>query len=151
MKNFKYILFALVIIILSCESDDDNLSTEELLIQGSPWIFDRYELSYIINDSGLNLSQSEIESITNAKNAGARISFKSDFTGWGQSPTGTYSSFEWLITNNGKLDFNPGGASSEFVTFGITGDELFFEGEDQIPDPNQPLIKLFHYGKFFYK
>ena len=158
MLSYKFLIIALLFTLTSCKSDDDssemnaNLTNEELLIQGSPWTFDRYVLIQIVRDDGLNLTESEIVSMTEMDHVGEQVTYRSNFTGIARLSNGQTNSFNWIITPQGKLELTFQGGPGIEYPFDVTGTELLIEAEAIIPDPIDPLnSSLVHYGRYYYK
>jgi hypothetical protein len=88
MKKIKYLI--IILLFISCGSDDsEEVSTDyfDIIVQESPWIYDRAEVVSIDNN-GFMLNSTEIESLQNQLNEeyniayiNSRLSFQLDNTG----------------------------------------------------------------------
>ena len=68
MKKIKYLI--IILLFISCGSDDsEEVSTDyfDIIVQESPWIYDRAEVVSIDNN-GFMLNSTEIESLQNQLN-----------------------------------------------------------------------------------
>lgn len=101
MRTF-FLLTTLLITFVACNNNDDEPNNEltitELLENGSPWVFNRFEVSEILNPN-TSFSNEQIESIENQARQGLTLSFSQDGSGY-LSFQETNTSFTWTLNND---------------------------------------------------
>ena len=101
--RFSLLILSSALLLFSCSSNSDEnsetLSNQELIVNGSPWTFSKYEITEIVDDKGYDLTQTEIDSVTNLENtrfSGQIVTYNPDGTGM----TNTGAKFTWIIDND---------------------------------------------------
>ena len=155
MKNLNLFIRLLVgFLVLSCSSDDDNepqVLMEELLINGSPWTFDHYELISIIDSGNSNYTQTDIENYTDDSQNGNIVIFKSDGTGSSSLPNEGTDNWGWEIVNNNQLKLNFGSGESDILeNITVTSSQMVIE-EQSVSYDESVQYEVLHYGKLIYK
>ena len=156
MRKLNLLLAIIIgLSILSCSSDDNDsqLSTEELLIQGSPWTFDHYEVTSILDIGNSSYTEIEIENDTNQALEGGIITFNNDGTGADFFPNNNGLEFiwSWEIINGNQLKIVLTNGSSEIINIIVTSSELITESEEGYTYDEQADYDILHIGKVFYK
>mgnify|MGYP000921808165 CR=1 FL=1 len=156
MKKLNLLIGILIgLTILSCSSNDDNsqLSTEDLLIQGSPWTFDHYEVTSILDIGNSSYTEIEIESDTNQALEGGIITFNNDGTGSDFFPNnnGPEFTWNWEIINNNQLKTVSANGLSNTINISVTSSQLITESEEGYTYDEQADYDILHSGKVFYQ
>lgn len=156
MKKLNLFIGLLIgFMILSCSSDDSNnddpqSTTADLLIQGSPWTFDHYEMISIIDGGNSTMTQQEIETQTNQELSGSQINFSPNGTGFSSINGVIESDWEWEIINQDQLKITF--ASNQFEILDnltISSNELTVEFVGATYDLDVDY-EVLHNGKYFY-
>lgn len=100
----KIILFFLVTLFISCNSDDNSEpSTINLLTENSPWIFDHYQMLNIVDAGSSVITQQEIENDINSSLNGLSLTFNQDGSGFTSSVGEPNENWDWEIMSNNQL------------------------------------------------
>ncbi|RPG33389.1 MAG: hypothetical protein CBB72_009675 [Muricauda sp. TMED12] len=109
MNRKHLILVVCTIILFSCSKEDaenineQSVSIIEILVEKSPWTYDRLEVVSIIEKNGFDLKQSHIDDFENNSNQefnGYTISFNDN--GTGTDNDGQFS-WTWIDEENGEM------------------------------------------------
>lgn len=105
MKTIKFLmLITTFCLINACSKDSDSkteISTEELLIENSPWVFNHYELSEILEGDITDIELLENDTKTGYNNL--EFNFYKNGKATLQYPNSALSPFDWVISNNNLL------------------------------------------------
>jgi hypothetical protein len=152
MKKLNLLLILFIgVIIFSCSSDDnEQLTVKELLIQGSPWIFSKYEMIKIIDAGNSNFTKSELENDVNIQLKGSVLIFNQNGTYSVSYPNEGIETWNWKIINDNelKLIFDSGN-SKIYKIFNVTTNQLIIEIPNVLYDQDV-RYEVSHYGKAFY-
>ena len=110
----RLIPFVFFVLLISCSSDsssteeENEISIEELLANGSPWTFSEYRIDEILKTNGVDLTESNLNDQIqreNELNNGLTLIFNADGTG----TTSQADGFQWeLIPDDSiRLAFTP--------------------------------------------
>lgn len=161
MKKLNLLIGLLIgFMILSCSSDDSNNNDdppqstigvmEVLLVQGSPWTFDHYEMISIIDGGNSTLTQQEIEAQTNQDLSGNQISFFQNGTGFTSVNGAIESNWEWEIINQNQLKITYSGNDFEIMdNLTVSSNELRVEYVGVTYDLDTDY-EVLHNGTYFY-
>ncbi|MEO0528007.1 MAG: hypothetical protein AAFZ89_12320 [Bacteroidota bacterium] len=136
----RLIAFVLFALFISCSSDsssteeENEISTEELLVNGSPWTFSEYLIDEVLNTNGFDLMESDINNQIqreNESNNGLTLEFNSDGTG----TTNQAEDFQWeLIPDDSiRLTFTPTEISEAQLSVSESEMILGFPDEFEVP------------------
>jgi len=156
MKKLNLILGILIgFTILSCSSDNDSNDPEstmsELLIQGSPWTFDHYEMVNIIDAGNSNFTQTDIENDVNLRENGITLTFNQNGICLVTIPNYGTDNWNWEIANSNQLKLTFEGAYTNiFENLNVSSNQLIFEGQSVSYDVSVQY-EVMHYGKYYYK
>ena len=149
------LLLVLSPFLISFSCDEENaemteLSLSDLLVQGSPWTFDRYEMTTILDDMGSDITQQEIEDDIDQSSAGIIFTFNADGTGSEQGPSSPIS-WTWEIVNGEDLliTFSEG-ENQLFEEFGVNASEMYLAIEAVTFDEDL-VVEVLHYGRLYFK
>jgi len=141
MKNLIY-LALMSILVFSCSSDDDSsgqpedLSQTELLVNGSPWSFDRAEIESV-NLNNLDLTNEEIINITENR------SFPTfDFKDNGNvllENNGDEVTASFAILNDNLELVAQDGSELTLESFEVNETEFSFESQQEEVDSNENI------------
>lgn len=155
MKKLNLFIGLLIVLtIFSCSSDNNDepkLTMEELLIQGSPWTFDHYEMLNILDAGNSNYNKSDIETDINLAVNGEIIKFNSNGTGSVTLPEDGTDTWEWEIVNGNQLKLTFASGESDIIENIIfKSSKMIIEGQSVSYD-DQAKYEVLHNGKYFYK
>ena len=156
MKKLNLLLGILIVLSnLSCTNDNDTnqlQTSSELLVQNSPWTFNHFEMTNIIDLGNSNLTQQDIETNINQEVAGQTVSFNENGTGFASIQGTVESNWEWEIVNGNQLKIIFDVTYNEFEiyeNFSVTSTELVLDYEAVTYDENA-MYEVLHYGKYYY-
>ncbi len=158
MKKLNLLLGILIgLTILSCSSDNNDnpqFTTEEELVQGSPWTFDHYEMLDILDAGNSNLTQTEIENETNISYAGQVLTFYNDGTGSATFPSDEEddnATWQWDIVNENQLQLTFDDESTFiFENIAVSNSQLILQIETVTYD-DDVTYEVLHVGNFIYE
>ena len=156
MKKLNLLIGILIgLTILSCSSNDNDsqLSTEELLIQGSPWAFNHYEVTNILDIGNSSYTELEIENDTNQALEGGILTFNNDgaVSDFFPNNNGPEFTWDWEIINGSQLKIASANGSSETINIVVTSSQLITESEEGYTYDEQADYDILHSGKVFYQ
>ena len=158
--------FGLLLSTVSCSSDDksdDSIDDEEMMdstptqgdivVEGSPWVYDYYELIEVIDRGDSQLTDADLISDIDMEFSDVEIFF---FASGGGSETGfdgPPSTFNWRLGSNGEIEFTDqfGNLIEPPGEFEVVDDNsISFEFELITPD-QEIDFEVVHRGKAFLK
>ncbi|MEZ4817534.1 MAG: hypothetical protein R2776_06150 [Flavobacteriaceae bacterium] len=147
-------LLLILLFVFACSSDDNknnSQSKSDVLISGSPWTFEFYELISIPGYIGEIDSKlkTQIESEVNSNNVNTKYIFDSNGTGKLIIPSQEDRNFDWELINENQLRiiFNQG-ITVVFDEFEINSNRFSVEIENLHEyGGNEPLII---FGRYYY-
>ncbi len=147
----KIILFFLVTLFISCNSDDNSEpSTINLLTENSPWIFDHYQMLNIVDAGSSVITQQEIENDINSSLNGLSLTFNQDGSGFTSSVGEPNENWDWEIMSNNQLKIiYVGGEFEIFNNLNVTSTLLKMELESVTYDSNANY-EVSHYGIYYF-
>jgi len=124
MKNLNliFVIFITILSFTSCNDKDDEiiLTSEELMVQNSPWEFTGIELVNIINNGNVDFDKQEFEENLNQSNENVFFVFNADGTASiiEKNPPNPdkIRDWSWEIVNENQLKFYEDG-SDEITLF----------------------------------
>ena len=85
MKKISLMVISifLLVVLIACQSDDENIksSTERILVENSPWTFNRFELINIIDPGDGNFTKEDVENFYNTYSKGSEVTYYENGSG----------------------------------------------------------------------
>lgn len=158
MKNsYRLSILAMSLLLLaSCSKIVEDLakvepSTEDILVEESPWVFSSYNISLVEDDGGSGLSDQEIEDDMNEYLIGVSFEFNSDGTGYNDIPDQGQEDWVWTLANNRLITFSDT-KNAEYTFFSADRNQMTFEGRTTTVHTRDSVkYNVTHVGKYLFK
>ena len=139
----------------SCADSEDALVREvgvsEILVEESPWVFSRYENSFILEDGGLGFSRQEIEDDMNQYIIGVSFTFHADGTGFIDVPEQSREEWVWSLSGN-RLTTTTNSQTDQYTFFSADRNQMTFESSTTtLHFKDSVAYQVTHVGKYFFK
>ena len=148
MRKLKLGFFVFIGLLACTSSSDDKnsieLSSKEILVQNSPWTYDRYELIEIVSEAIGGNTEEKAKNNADSDNDGNILTFNENGTG-SSSSTGGSNNWQWEITNDNKLKLIYSAQEEYVYDFSITVEELTIKVYDEIDATGRV------YGNYIFK
>ena len=145
--SLEVISVFLLVVLIACQSDDENIksSTERILVENSPWSFNRYELINIIDPGDGNFTKEDVENFYNTYNDGSQVNYYENGSGLITLKNGETNEWLWRITNNNEMEITIDINNVNIFKFNVSITELILESRNE--GYGHGLIN----GKFIYE
>lgn len=154
-KLLQYLAIFTLVFTMSCSTDDqedpevkEEKTTEEKLVDESPWKYSKVEVLRIILNSDPPKSKNEMEAFVNEQFNGFSFSFNQDGTGRVIFPDDHSESFNYTV-ENGNIVFT-GVAFGTMQDVNITDNVLNYTVTQTTGDGENPDNDIEFEGKFTY-
>jgi len=158
-KNKAVAIFCFAIAVIffsSCSKLAEELIPEEpeienILVEESPWVFFRYENSFIDDDDDSGLSSQEIESDLNQYFVGISFTFNADGTGFIDIPEQGREDWDWTLNNN-HLRTISDSQTDGYSFFSADRNQMTFESRTTtVHTKDSVQYNVTHVGKYFFR
>ncbi len=127
------------------ESDVENILVEE-----SPWVFSRYENSFVEDDGGSGLSSQEIENDMNQYSAGISFTLNADGTGFIEIPEQGREGWVWTLSED-RLTTISSSQTDVYTFFSADRNQMTFESRTTTAHTRDSVqYNVTHVGKYFF-
>lgn len=146
---------ALLVLISSCSKRSEKLinepDVENILVEESPWVFSRYENSFIEDDGESGLSSQEVENDMNQYLVGVSFTFNADGTGFVDIPEQGKEDWVWTLSED-KLTTISDSRTNVYTFFSADRNQLTFESRSTtLHTKDSVQYNVAHVGEYFFK
>ncbi len=156
MKNLTIFYLLISLVLTSCSSDNSNdnqQSITDLIVQNSPWTFNHYQLLDIVDAGNSTMTQQEIENDVDTSLIDYTLTFNQDGSGNTYLPNEGTETWQWEILTNNQLKItydNSNGENDIYNNLNVTSSELTIEYQSVTFDSNA-TYEVLHNGIFYFE
>ncbi|MFK7814201.1 MAG: hypothetical protein AB8B59_17015 [Maribacter sp.] len=130
--------------------EKNESKTEDILVEESPWVFSRYEISSIEDDGESGLSSQEIENDLNQYLIDVSFTFNVDGTGYRDIPNQDREDWVWTLSEDRLITISDS-KTDRYTFFSADQNQMTFEGRTSTGHTRDSVqYMVTHVGKYFF-